>query len=91
MAHVHDTKDQILARIRRIAGQIAALERTVQSGAGCSETLHQVAGIRGAVSGLMSELIEDHMANHVAAPGLTNKQRAAAAEELSTLLRRHGR
>ncbi|MBY0511813.1 MAG: metal/formaldehyde-sensitive transcriptional repressor [Rhodospirillaceae bacterium] len=91
MAHLKDNKDQLLARVRRLAGQIAAIERAVQADAGCSETLHLVAGVRGAVNGLMGKLVDDHLVNHVAAPGLSDRERADAAEELQTLLRRHNR
>jgi DNA-binding FrmR family transcriptional regulator len=90
MGHAVDSKDKILARIRRIAGQIAAIERAVEAEADCSETLHLVAGVRGSINGLMSQLVEDHMVNHVAAPGLSDKERKTAADELNTLLRRHG-
>lgn len=91
MSHITNSKRQILARVRRLAGQIAAIERAVQADAECSETLHLVAGVRGALNGLMSELIDDHLMNHVAAPGLSHRQRAEAAQELQTLLRRHSR
>jgi DNA-binding FrmR family transcriptional regulator len=91
MSHVTANKDAIVARVRRIAGQVAAVERAVQADAGCSETLHLVAAVRGAVAGLMNELVEEHLASHVAAPGLSAAERAKGAEELSSVLRRHGR
>lgn len=89
--HISKNKDAILARIKRIAGQVGAVERAVQSDAGCAETLHLVAAVRGAVAGLMDELVADHLQAHVAAPGLSDAERAAAAEELTVLLRRHVR
>lgn len=89
--HLSKNKDAILARIKRIAGQVGAVERAIQSDAGCAETLHLVAAVRGAVAGLMDELVADHLQAHVAAPGLSDAERAAAAEELTVLLRRHVR
>ncbi|MBY8821595.1 metal/formaldehyde-sensitive transcriptional repressor [Sphingomonas colocasiae] len=89
--HISKNRDAILARIRRIAGQVGAVERAVQSDAGCAETLHLVAAVRGAVAGLMDELVADHLQAHVAAPGLSDAERNAAAEELVMLLRRHVR
>lgn len=89
--HISKNKDAILARVRRIAGQVGAVERALQSDAGCAETLHLVAAVRGAVAGLMDELVADHLQAHVAAPGLSDAERAAAAEELTVLLRRHVR
>lgn len=91
MAHISSNRDKIVARIRRIAGQVAALERTILSDASCSETLHLAAAVRGAVAGLMDELVEDHLRTHVAAPDLSEEARAQAADELATVLRRHFR
>lgn len=93
MAHLTTSqhKDRLVARVRRIAGQVAAVERAVAGEAPCSETLHLVAAVRGAVAGLMDELVEDHLRAHVAAPGLTDAERAAGADELATVLRRHMR
>lgn len=81
----------MVARVRRIAGQVAAVERAVVGNAPCSETLHLVAAVRGAVAGLMDELVAEHLHAHVAAPDLDPKQRAEAAEELAAVLRRHFR
>lgn len=89
MPHVSHNKDKIIARVRRIAGQVAAIERSVQSDAGCSETLHLAAAVRGAVAGLMDELVEGHLREHVAAAGLSAEARAEAADELVTVLKRH--
>ena len=50
-----------------------------------------VASVRGAVGSLMEELIEQHMREHVARPGLTDQQREAAAEEMLALIRRYGK
>jgi DNA-binding FrmR family transcriptional regulator len=66
--HVVENRDKLLARVRRIAGQVAAIERQLSGEAGCSETLQLVASVRGAVGSLMEELIEQHMRDHVAAP-----------------------
>ena len=91
MAHTKSAKDQLLARVRRIAGQIAAIEKAISDEAGCSTILHQVAGARGAINGLMDELIEDHVREHVARPGLDDVARSAAAEELIAVVRRYAK
>lgn len=87
--HTKSNKDQLLARIRRIKGQVAAIEKAIDTEAGCSAVLHQVAGVRGAVLGLMDEFLEDHVREHVAKPGLSDAQRAEAAEELVDAVRRY--
>ncbi|MFA7595919.1 MAG: metal/formaldehyde-sensitive transcriptional repressor [Novosphingobium sp.] len=91
MAHTKSNKEQLLARVRRIAGQIAAIERAITEEAGCAAILHQVAGVRGAVLGLMDELVEDHMREHVLNPGLTSEERAQGADELLAAIRRYAK
>ena len=60
--------------------QMAAIEKAIAEDAGCAAILHQVAGVRGAVSGLMDELIEDHVREHVAHPKLSAAARAEGAD-----------
>jgi DNA-binding FrmR family transcriptional regulator len=89
MSHLTANKTKLLARVRRLAGQMAAIEKAITEDAGCATILHQVAGVRGAVSGLMDELIEDHVREHVVHPGLSTDDRAAGAEELIAAIRRY--
>ncbi|AMK16670.1 MULTISPECIES: metal/formaldehyde-sensitive transcriptional repressor [Sphingobium] len=89
--HIVENREKLLARVRRIAGQVGAVERQLSGNAGCSETLQLVASVRGAVGSLMEELIEQHMRDHVARPGLTDDEREAAAEEMLALIRRYGK
>ena len=91
MSHTSANKGQLLARVRRLAGQIAAIEKAIVAEAGCSVILHQAAGVRGAVNGLMDELIEDHVREHVVKPGLSEAERATGAEELLAAVRRYGK
>ncbi|MEC3912376.1 metal/formaldehyde-sensitive transcriptional repressor [Sphingobium sp. CR2-8] len=89
--HIIDDRDKLLARVRRIAGQVAAIDRQLSGDAGCSETLQLVASVRGAVGSLVEELIEQHMREHVARPGLSDEARLAATEEMLALIRRYGK
>jgi DNA-binding FrmR family transcriptional regulator len=91
MSHTQSKKDQLLARVRRISGQMAAIEKAIAGDAGCSAVLHQVAGARGAVNGLLDELIDDHLREHVAHPGLSDEERAAGADELIAAIRRYAK
>ncbi|MEQ0925005.1 metal/formaldehyde-sensitive transcriptional repressor [Acinetobacter schindleri] len=60
------TPPKILNRIRRIQGQTNALEQNIlNSENSCIEVLQQVAAIKGAINGLMNELIELHLREHV--------------------------
>lgn len=91
MSHTSANKNRLLARVRRIAGQVTAIEKALADEAGCSVVLHQVAGVRGAVNGLMDELIAEHLREHVAHPGLSDEVRAEGAEELMAAIRRYAR
>lgn len=91
MAHLKSNKDQLLARIRRIAGQISAVEKAISTDVPCATVLHQLAGARGAMNGLMDELIEDHVREHVIRPELSHEERTTGAEELIVALRRYGK
>ena len=66
MSHIHEHKDDLLKRVRRIAGQVQAVERALESDADCAKTLHLVAAIRGAVNGLLEQFIDAHAREHVA-------------------------
>ncbi len=71
--------------MRRIRGQIEAIERGLESGAGCSETLQTVAAVRGALNGLVAVMIEDHVRHHVL--DKPTPSQAEAAEELIEIVR----
>lgn len=89
MAHLIDKKGELLARVKRIAGQVAAVERGLERDAGCADILHLVAAVRGAVNGLLDEIVVDHLDEHVARPGLSDAERTQGAEELMTVIRRY--
>lgn len=89
MSHLSQTNADLIARVRRIGGQVGAVERALQAGSGCSEVLHLVAAVRGAVNGLLDEIIAEHLEAHVSRPGLDDAERAAGADELLTVIRRY--
>lgn len=91
MVHVKHIKTELLARVGRINGQVGAIERALRSDTGCADLLHLVAGARGAVNGLLDEIIADHLKAHVADPGLTDDERAQGAEDLLTVIRRYSK
>ena len=65
MAHTLREKDKLLARIRRIQGQAAGLERLLEAESDCQEVLQQIAAIKGAINGLMYTVLEGHLVEHV--------------------------
>lgn len=65
MSHLHQDK-KITNRVKRIKGQIQAIELNLQQPeTACMDVLQQVAAIKGAINGLMNELIEAHLRHHV--------------------------
>ncbi|UPG94602.1 metal/formaldehyde-sensitive transcriptional repressor [Luteibacter aegosomatissinici] len=65
MAHVNQNKARLVTRVRRLRGQLDALERALDGDADCMDVLTQAAAIRGASQGLMVELLGDHLRQHV--------------------------
>ncbi|QBB69440.1 metal/formaldehyde-sensitive transcriptional repressor [Pseudolysobacter antarcticus] len=65
MTHTIREKKKLLARVRRIRGQVEAIERALGSEAGCDQVMHLIAGARGAMAGLMAEVVEEHVRTHL--------------------------
>jgi FrmR/RcnR family transcriptional regulator, repressor of frmRAB operon len=88
MTHTIREKQRLLARVRRIRGQVEAIERALDTEAGCEHVMHLIAGARGAIAGLMAEVVEDHVRTHLVDdakhPGALN---ADAAEQLLEVVR----
>ncbi|MFT3964580.1 MAG: metal/formaldehyde-sensitive transcriptional repressor [Sphingobium sp.] len=91
MAHLSGSNGELIARVRRIAGQVAAVEKALMADESCATVLHRIAAVRGAVNGLLDEVIADHLNEHVALPGLTDAERAAGAGDLLAVIRRYGK
>jgi DNA-binding FrmR family transcriptional regulator len=88
MAHTIKEKTKLLARVRRIKGQVEAVERALEAELGCGDVLQLVASVRGAVNGLTVELIEDHIVHHVVDPHREpDAERARGASELIDVIR----
>lgn len=87
MSHTIREKQKLLNRVRRVRGQMEAVERALEEEKGCAEVLQLIASVRGAVNGLMAEVVEDHIQFHVAGAGLDQKQRHEGAAELIDVVR----
>lgn len=61
MPHSPEDKKRAITRLRRIRGQVDALERAVEAGSECAPILQQLAALRGAVNGLMAEILDSHL------------------------------
>ena len=82
-AHTVRDKKKLLNRVNRIAGQIEAIKRALEEEQDCSDLLRTIAACRGAMNGLMAEVIEGHIRFHIVDPSeKPTSDRARAAQEL---------
>ena len=65
MTHTVRDKHKLLARARRIRGQVEAIERALDAEAECEQIMHLLASTRAAMAGLMAEVVEDHIRTHL--------------------------
>ena len=88
MTHTTRDKAKLLVRVRRIRGQVDALERALESEQGCTAVLQQIAAVRGAINGLMAEVLEDHIQTHLAGDSAQRSdEQRQAAEDLIDVVR----
>lgn len=87
MPHTIKSKTKLLTRVRRIKGQAGALEKALEQETECMAILQQVAAIRGAVSGLMTEVLEGHIREHLGADEILPDQRSKELEQVVAVLR----
>ena len=87
MSHTIREKQKLLARVRRIRGQVEAIERALESEAGCEQVMHLLASTRAAMAGLTAEVVEDHVRTHLveAKTGSGAVREQAAAQLLSVV------
>lgn len=87
MSHTIANRKKILNRVKRIKGQSVALETTLEGEPDCMAVLQQVAAIKGAVNGLMKEVLEGHLREHLGAEDLTKEQRLDEVEQVINILK----
>ncbi len=88
MAHTIKEKEKLILRVRRIRGQIEAVERALTTEQDCSDILQLITAARGAMNGLMAELLEDHVRFHVLDPKRKpTSEQALAADELVDIVK----
>ncbi len=88
MAHIVRDKQKLLHRVRRIRGQLDALEKLIQQEADCSRTLHVLAACRGALNSLIARVLEGHIRFHVVNPDhKPSSAQSNAAQEVIDVLK----
>jgi DNA-binding FrmR family transcriptional regulator len=84
---VNKQKQKLLSRVKRLGGQIDAVERSVVEGDECADILMLLAAIRGGVNSLMAEILEDHVRLHIAHPERARESPEELTEDLISLVR----
>jgi CsoR family transcriptional regulator, copper-sensing transcriptional repressor len=75
------TKDQLLARLRRIEGQIRGIEGMVQEDRYCIDVLTQISAAQAALDKVALGLLDDH-AHHCVVGAPTRRDRDEKTAEL---------
>lgn len=87
MPHTPDEKKRATARLRRIRGQADALILAVERGDDCGALLQQLSALRGAATGLMSEVLESHLRDTLTEQASRTDPPADGAERIAGIMR----
>ncbi len=90
MSHITHHKKRLTTRLSRLIGQLEGIRRMVEEAADgddstCYSVMQQLAAARGAMNGLMAQLVEEHLDHHVVNEKKPNKRREGADALLKVL------
>ena len=90
MGHVAKEKMKLMNRVKRLRGQVEAIERALDADDECADVLQQATACRGALDGFIAEVIEDHIREHMVDPRAGREARQTmAAEELIEIVHQY--
>ncbi len=85
----HDHKDDLLARLRKVEGQVRGVQRMVGEDVYCIDILTQIAAAESALKKVAVMLLEDHLGHCVAdAAAGSRRELAAKVSEASAAIER---
>lgn len=87
MSHTIIGKKKLLTRVKKIKGQALALEKSLEGEPDCMKVLQQVSAIKGAVNGLVKEVLEDHIREHLGAEDMSQLKRTEEVEQVILVLK----
>jgi DNA-binding FrmR family transcriptional regulator len=87
MSHLEKEKQKLIARIKRIRGQVDSIERSLTTDDDCADVLMLLANVRGGINSLMAEVLEDHIRLHMLTEEKNKMPSAELAEDLIGLVR----
>jgi DNA-binding FrmR family transcriptional regulator len=74
---MESSQKKLLARVRRIAGQVGGVERMLEEGRYCVEILNQISAVRSALDALGTELLMRHLDSCVLGHGSGSEHETA--------------
>ncbi len=89
MVHARRDNIRLLTRVRRMKGQVEALERLLRDQRECNDVLQQIAAVRGAATGLMADVLEEHLQEHLSHQAASPQQRAQDLKDLAHIVKRY--
>ena len=87
MSHLEREKQKLIARIKRIRGQVDSIERSLTTDDDCADVLMLLANVRGGINSLMAEVLEDHIRLHMLNNDKNTMPSVELAEDLIGLVR----
>lgn len=78
-----EDKKKIILRLRKIQGQVQAIERALENDTSCNAILQQICATRGAMNGLMNEVLEIHLKDTLVEGETTEQQRYEELAEIT--------
>ena len=85
--HTVAHKKKLIARVRRVRGQVEAVERALLEERGCEEVVRTIAAARGAINALAAEVLCEHVQEHVLGGADATAAHRAAGDELALVIR----
>ena len=89
----HDAREKLLARLKKIAGQVAGIQRMIEEDRYCVDVLHQVAAVEGALDRVGHLMLASHVETCVASAIESGNpdDRKEKLDELMDVFSRFGR
>lgn len=85
--HSHEDRNALKIRIRKIAGQLKAVESMLEDGTDCPDILNQVVSARRALKSFAEKLIHEHTLHCI--EGAKKKEGHLELQKLLTVLERY--
>lgn len=82
-----EDKKKITLRVKKIQGQVQAIERALNDDTPCAAILQQICAVRGAINGLMNQVLEVHLKDTLVDGDSTELQRSEELIEISKILK----